>query len=146
MTAQENGKTHSHVHVPGRFPARPLEPLRRVVPVSGALGGHVLYVCDGQCDPQLSCRWCEGGLSACVRCNAFEGMWPDECPGVPMTEDQGDAVYAGQLNYRGATWHPGECCQIMRHMYDRESYMREHGYRLVDPDAPEERWVKICRE
>lgn len=98
---------------------------------------HILYVCDGiHEDGGWSCQFCAGGLSACVTCGAFEGMWPDECPGRQMSAIQGDGVYEGELNYRAGEWRD-ECCQAMRPTYDRENYLKEHGYTLVDG-----RWVK----
>jgi len=91
--------------------------------------GHVFVVhergyhdSDYTCSP---CMFCEGGLSACSVCGAFEGAWPDECPGEQMTAEQVDAVYAGRLNFRDGAWHPDECCQVMRPVRDREAFLRE---------------------
>jgi hypothetical protein len=67
--------------------------------------GHVDYICNGfHTESQQSCMFCDGGLSACIRCNAFEGATPSECPGVPMTPDQSDRVYAGIIDYRFGQW------------------------------------------
>ena len=63
---------------------------------------------------------------------------PDDCPGVLMTPEQSDAVYAGRLNYRDGMWRP-ECCAIMRPIYDLDNYMAEHGY---VKDADGKRWVQ----
>lgn len=105
--------------------------------------GHVLHVCPGKHeDGGWSCMFCAGGLSACDRCGAFEGAWPDECPGTAMTGEQSDAVYAGRLNYRDGGWHQNECCQVMRHLHDQDNYMREHGYRRGDVEKGERPWVK----
>jgi hypothetical protein len=97
------------------------------------LNGHVLVECDGETcrDYGRSCMWCDGGLSACTRCGAFEGAWPDQCPGERMTYEQLDAVHAGELNYRDGQWREGECCQVMRPSHDTDAYMAEHGYRRV---------------
>lgn len=89
--------------------------------------GHVYYVCGGRCDGRPGCQFCDGGLSACTRCGAFEGAWPDDCPGVSMTPEQNDAVYAGQLNYRAGEWRDGECCQVMRPIHRREEFLAEHA-------------------
>lgn len=106
-------------------------------------GGHVEYVCTIEHeDGGVSCMFCEGGLGACIVCDAFEGAWPDECPGEKMTYEQIDEVYAGQLNYRDGAWREGECCQVMRHMHDTENYMREHGYRPGDQSKGERQWVE----
>lgn len=77
---------------------------------------HVDYVCPGNHD-RPGCQFCDGGLSACAVCHAFEGAWPDDCPGVGMTYEQSDEVYAGRLNYRDGEWR-AECCQAMRHVHD----------------------------
>jgi hypothetical protein len=84
-----------------------------------------------------SCMFCDGGLSACSVCMAFEGAWPDECPGVRMSPEQSDAVYAGTLNYRAGEWRT-ECCQVMRPIHDLDAYMAEQGYRRNDAG----RWVQ----
>lgn len=60
---------------------------------------HLAYVCKGGHD-QPGCQFCDGGLFACTICNGFEGSVPTDCPGVPMTEEQADAVYDGKLDYR----------------------------------------------
>lgn len=76
---------------------------------------HVLYVCHAEhADGGWSCMFCAGGLSACTQCGAFEGAWPDQCPGEKMTTKQHDAVYDGVLNYRDDAWREDECCQVMR--------------------------------
>jgi hypothetical protein len=90
-------------------------------------GGHVLLVCNKSCrrNDYRNCMWCDGGLTACTLCYAFEGAWPDECPGVPMAHDQSKAVHAGELNYRDGQWREGEICQVMRPTYDYENWKRE---------------------
>lgn len=86
--------------------------------------GHVDYVCDRDHEDR-HCMFCDGGLSACARCGAFEGAWPDDCPGQKMTGEQIDAVYAGVLNYRDGAWREGECCQVMRPVCRREEFRAE---------------------
>lgn len=88
--------------------------------------GHVDYVCHGDHENGgVTCMFCAGGLSACTRCGAFEGAWPDECPGEKMTELQFNAVYAGTLNFRAGEWRDSECCQVMLPVRDRERFLRE---------------------
>lgn len=41
----------------------------------------------------------------CTTCNGAEGTLPTDCPGVKMTSEQQDAVYAGRLDFRGGAWH-----------------------------------------
>lgn len=105
--------------------------------------GHVLLVhargeCPNRDNPEYprDCMFCDGGLSACTVCHAFEGAWPDECPGAPMTADQVDAVYDGQLNFRDGQWRPDECCQIRRPAHDK---LRETGHRPVG-DPADDNW------
>lgn len=63
--------------------------------------GHVAYVCDGKHDDGgWSCQFCGGGLFSCTRCGSFEGMTTTHCPGRRMTKEEGDAVYAGTLDFR----------------------------------------------
>jgi hypothetical protein len=99
--------------------------------MSGHDDGHVLLVhAKGECPNHNSeyprdCMFCDGGLSACTRCGAFEGAWPDQCPGERMSYEQSEAVYQGRLNYRDGAWYEGECCQVMRPTYDREAFIAE---------------------
>lgn len=81
-----------------------------------ALGGsgadeprsHVLYVCSGHQNDEMyngHCRFCDGGLSACSVCNAFEGAWTSECAGVSVPPETWDRVYNdGDLDYVGGRW------------------------------------------
>lgn len=67
--------------------------------------GHVDYVCTTEHeDGGWSCQFCAGGLFACARCGSFEGATTTHCPGVRMTAEQHDAVYAGELDYRAGEW------------------------------------------
>jgi hypothetical protein len=67
--------------------------------------GHVPYVCDAQHeDGGWNCMFCAGGLTYCTRCSAFEGATPSECPGVSMSPEQADAVYACIIDYRFGQW------------------------------------------
>lgn len=97
---------------------------------------HVDHVCTCY---RTGCMFCDGGLFACDACGAFEGATPDECPGERMTEDQSEAVYNGQLNYRAGAWRD-ECCQIRRPVYDADAYMAEAGYRRAT--TPAIGWVR----
>lgn len=104
--------------------------------------GHVMLVhAPGECPAHngeyyRDCMFCDGGLSGCTVCGAFEGAWPDECPGQSMTYEQSDKVYNGELNFRDGEWREGECCKVMRPMHDQDAYMAEHGYRREG-----DRWV-----
>lgn len=69
--------------------------------VSFADSGHVAYECPGgHEDGGWSCQFCAGGLFACVWCDSFEGATTTYCPGLAMTPEQHDAVYAGKIDYR----------------------------------------------
>lgn len=92
------------------------------------MNNHTLHVCtDRHEDGGWGCMFCAGGLSMCDVCSAFEGAWPDDCPGNDMDARTIDLVYTGRLNYRDGWWRV-ECCQVMRHVHDRVAYMAEHGY------------------
>jgi hypothetical protein len=99
--------------------------------------GHVLLVHPPgyhRGEAGLSCMFCEGGLSACVRCGAFEGAWPDDCPGEAMTAFQSEGVYGGSLNFRDGKWR-AECCTVRLPADER---MARLGY-VLDGDG---RWVR----
>lgn len=107
--------------------------------------GHVLLVhprgeCPNHNDPEYyrPCMFCDGGLQACTVCDAFEGAWPDECPGRRMTAEESEKVYTGRLNFRDGEWREDECCHVMRPTYELDAYMAEHGYKRVDGDQ----WVE----
>lgn len=95
-------------------------------------------------DPECyGCMFCTGGLTYCETCGAFEGSWPDECPGKHMSADFADLVYKGIINFRDGNWY-GECCQAMRHIHDQDNYMREHGYiRDGINKAGNSKWIRI---
>lgn len=79
--------------------------LRVAIDAADELGGHTLFVCDGQHDDYgRSCMFCDGGLSACATCGAFEGAWTTHCPHVKVDGDTWDKVYAGELDYRNGRW------------------------------------------
>jgi hypothetical protein len=80
------------------------------------------------------CMFCDGNLSACSVCGAFEGAWPDECPSERITSEQSNAVYLGQLNFRAGAWRPDECCQVMRPVRDREALLHEINEQ-ADPEV-----------
>jgi len=88
---------------------------------------HIQFVCSGHHEIS-GCMFCDGGLSACATCGAFEGSWPDDCPGREMTFRESDDVYTGKLNYRDGKWRRDECCKVMRHVHDTKNYMAEAGY------------------
>lgn len=76
---------------------------RRMNPYYGTKidNGHVAYEC--RCD-RTTCMFCDGGLFACEVCGSFEGATTTFCPGRPMTKDEEDAVYSGDLDYRDGQW------------------------------------------
>jgi hypothetical protein len=53
-----------------------------------------------------SCAVCEGGLSVCRDCHAFEGGLTTECPGEHYDTE---SVYRGERDYFGGQWHEGVC-------------------------------------
>jgi hypothetical protein len=77
--------------------------------------GHVEYRCPQDCE-NPACMFCQGGLFACTRCGAFEGSTPSECPGIQMSAEQEDAVYAGIIDYRFGQW-VAACTITMMHTF-----------------------------
>jgi hypothetical protein len=92
------------------------------------------------------CMWCDGGLEVCSVCGAFEGATPDDCPNVRLQPDETDAIYKGLRNFRDGKWHD-ECCQVMRHIYDKDNLMMEQGYFQNEhghwEKYPVAEWVKV---
>ena len=43
-------------------------------------------------------------LGSCSVCRAAEGGLATECPGVPISEEQADAICAGKLDFIGGRW------------------------------------------
>lgn len=63
---------------------------------------HV-YEVHKDCERQ-HCNICHGGLASCTVCHGAEGSLPTHCPGIAMTSDQCDQVYATALDYINGTW------------------------------------------
>lgn len=53
----------------------------------------------------------DDGLAHCKKCNGGEGSLPTECPGVKMTADEEDLVYAGKLDYKAGRWVVKACSE-----------------------------------
>lgn len=65
---------------------------------------HKWYVCDGKHDDR-GCQFCDGGLGSCTVCGGFEGSLTTICPGVALTAEQLEAVYANKIDFgRGFAW------------------------------------------
>lgn len=65
---------------------------------------HAWYVCDGRHDDR-GCQFCDGGLGACTVCGGFDGSLTTVCPGVALSADQLDAVYAQKIDFgHDAAW------------------------------------------
>ena len=45
-----------------------------------------------------------GGLFSCTVCGGAEGSLPTECPGVRMSADRADDVYADMWDFKGGRW------------------------------------------
>lgn len=46
------------------------------------------------------------GLVECRVCRGWEGGLPSECPGYRISMDVQEAVYAGDIDFRGGDWQP----------------------------------------
>jgi hypothetical protein len=65
-------------------------------------------------------------LDACTKCGSFEGAATTDCPGERMSHGLSEAVYCGEIDYRGGEW----CNQPaigMSHVYGttREPYQQD---------------------
>ena len=49
-----------------------------------------------------TCFGCTLGI--CKRCRAMEGGLATECPGVPISVDEMDAIYKGDLDFIDGRW------------------------------------------
>lgn len=54
-----------------------------------------------------SCPVCDGGLSICKVCSGAEGALTTDCPGIRITSQQIEQVYAGKLDFIGHSWTAG---------------------------------------
>jgi hypothetical protein len=50
------------------------------------------------------CPICEGGLALCSVCGLAEGSLTMSCPGVVVSSQDSDKVYAGLLDYVDGAW------------------------------------------
>ncbi len=57
-------------------------------------GGHVWFHCRKECS---GCWCCNGGLSMCRVCGAFEGQLLTTCPGYKLNQETLDACYSGNV-------------------------------------------------
>lgn len=69
---------------------------------------HVQYICPPDCS-NPHCQFCMGGLFACKVCGSFEGATTNDCPGVQLTMEQAEAVYAGEIDFRDGHWIDAGC-------------------------------------
>ncbi|CAG2149944.1 Uncharacterised protein [Ralstonia mannitolilytica] len=67
------------------------------------MANHV-YEAHERCSNPGVCPICDGGLSVCTVCGGIEGSLTTECPGVRMSADEQDRVYAGLLDFQGGEW------------------------------------------
>lgn len=56
---------------------------------------------------EISCMFCDGGLSGCEVCGGLEGSLTTSCPGVRLSYDQDQVVYRGEADYRDGDWVVG---------------------------------------
>jgi hypothetical protein len=50
------------------------------------------------------CLICQLGPETCLICGGIDIELPTECPGVPMTKRQKDAVVFHGANFKGGVW------------------------------------------
>lgn len=61
--------------------------------------GHTLHTCKDE-----DCSVCRGELAYCEVCGGAEGSMPTDCPGVRMTAEQSDNVYARKQDFLKGEW------------------------------------------
>lgn len=49
-----------------------------------------------------SCMGCT--LGTCKNCGTYEGGLATECPGVRISEQQADDIYAGKIDFINGVW------------------------------------------
>lgn len=59
------------------------------------VAAHIWYKCPGNHDGP--CMFCDGGLSLCELCGAFEGQLLTCCPGYKLNAEALDACYNGNV-------------------------------------------------
>lgn len=50
------------------------------------------------------CQFCDGGLSACVDCGGLEGSLTTQCPGIELSADLLDHIYAQSMDFNQNRW------------------------------------------
>jgi hypothetical protein len=65
---------------------------------------HTRYICKCY---RVGCQFCDGGLFSCTVCGCLEGSLPTECPGVDVWREKGEAIYAGEIDFRNGQWVEG---------------------------------------
>lgn len=99
---------------------------------------HVEHRCECR---RTGCMFCDGGLSACDVCGAFEGATPTHCPGEEMTEAQREEVYAGTLNFRDGMWRTGEASGSCSSHYGEDRTLAPHVLAELEAAGIEPRTV-----
>jgi hypothetical protein len=67
--------------------------------MTGIKHTHEIHRCSDS-----TCGICNGGLSVCEICAGAEASLPTDCPGRLLTEDEGDQVMFGYLDFRDGCW------------------------------------------
>ena len=70
---------------------------------------HQLYsaeeaLAESGSDSALYRNVADGGLAVCKICGCFEGSLASECPGAPVSADQQDRIYSGEVDFVGEQW------------------------------------------
>lgn len=62
---------------------------------------HHEHLCDRDHGEDYSggCAYCDGSLFLCDTCGCSEGATTTNCPGVWLTRQQIDDIYAGKLDF-----------------------------------------------
>jgi hypothetical protein len=63
---------------------------------------HIRQICNGECEQPYGCNICN--LFVCSVCKTYEGGLATECPGVPVTAEQVDRTYNGEIDFINGEW------------------------------------------
>lgn len=69
-------------------------------------GGHEWFKCpdvSGE-SHRTPCRFCDGGLGWCIRCDGAEIELTKTCPGRKLTREERAAITDGRLNFVNGRW------------------------------------------
>jgi hypothetical protein len=85
---------------------------------------------DGCKDKCGCCNLC--CLAVCDVCGLFEGALTTHCPGKPVSFENSERIYRGELNFRGGIWL-AECSEHTPRWFDQHAteWREQHDVNLA---------------